>query len=348
VTEAEASAGAKDVDEFEFFLEKQWSDGLPVVTPTAARVEAMLRGTKRDPDELIGHVPPAMEPATVRTVATHALMAGCRPEYLPIVLGGLRIMLREEFNLNGVQGTMHGVAPLMIVNGPYAAKVGVHGGNGCFGPGFRANASIGRAIRLMLTNLGGGIPGVGSATVFSTPLRYTACLTENVERSPWETLAVSRGYGEDENVITCAMVESPRLCYDDVSQEPERLLTGIADSMAAMSSWNMHVRSDMVVAMSPEQATICAARGLSRADVHRRLCEMAGRRVGDLKRGGNWRRERALKINVDPDDDERFVPVIKDPRDLHLIVAGGWGPLTAVCHGWGGGSRAVHGVYSVE
>ena len=348
MTEAEASAGAKDVDEFEFFLEKQWSDGLPVVTPTAARVEAMLRGTKRDPDELIGHVPPAMEPATVRTVATHALMAGCRPEYLPIVLGGLQIMLREEFNLNGVQGTMHGVAPLIIVNGPYAAKVGVHGGNGCFGPGFRANASIGRAIRLMLTNLGGGIPGVGSATVFSTPLRYTACLTENVERSPWETLAVSRGYGEDENVITCAMVESPRLCYDDVSQEPERLLTGIADSMAAMSSWNMHVRSDMVVAMSPEQATICAARGLSRADVHRRLCEMAGRRVGDLKRGGNWRRERALKINVDPDDDERFVPVIKDPRDLHLIVAGGWGPLTAVCHGWGGGSRAVHGVYSVE
>ena len=348
MTEAEASAGAKDVDEFEFFLEKQWSDGLPVVTPTAARVEAMLRGTKRDPDELIGHVPPAMEPATVRTVATHALMAGCRPEYLPIVLGGLRIMLREEFNLNGVQGTMHGVAPLMIVNGPYAAKIGLHGGNGCFGPGFRANASIGRAIRLMLTNLGGGIPGVGSATVFSTPLRYTACLTENVERSPWETLAVSRGYGEEENVITCAMVESPRLCYDDVSQEPERLLTGIADSMAAMSSWNMHVRSDMVVAMSPEQATICAARGLSRADVHRRLCEMAGRRVGDLKRGGNWRRERALKINVDPDDDERFVPVIKDPRDLHLIVAGGWGPLTAVCHGWGGGSRAVHGVYSVE
>jgi hypothetical protein len=347
VTEAETSAGAKDVDEFEFFLEKQWSDGLPVVTPTPARLEVMLRGTKRDPDELIGNVPPAMEPATVRTVATHALMAGCRPEYLPIVLGGLQLMLREAFNLNGVQGTMHGVAPLMIVNGPYAAKIGLHGGNGCFGPGFRANASIGRAIRLMLTNLGGGIPGVGSATVFSTPLRYTACLTENVERSPWETLAVSRGYGRDENVITCAMVESPRLCYDDVSQEPERLLTGIADSMAAMSSWNMHVRSDMVVAMSPEQATICAARGLSRADTHRALCEMAGRRVGDLKRGGNWRRERALRIHVDPDDDEQFVPVIKDARDLHLIVAGGWGPLTAVCHGWGGGSRAVHGVYSI-
>ena len=334
-----------EVDEFEFFLDKAWSDGLPVVTPTRERLEAMLRGTKRGPDEPVGSVPPAMEPATVRTVAVHAVMAGCKPEYLPVVLGGLQIMLREEFNLNGVQGTMHGVAPLMIVNGPYARKIGIHGGNGCFGPGFRANASIGRAIRLMLMNLGGGIPGVGSATVFSTPLRYTACLTENVERSPWETIAESRGYSKEEDVITCAMVESPRLCYDDVSQEPERLLTGIADSMAAMSSWNMHVRSDMVVAMSPEQATICARSGMGRADVHRRLCEIAGRKVGDLKRGGNWRRERALKINVNPDDDGAFVPVIKDPRDLHLIVAGGWGPLSAVCHGWGGGSRAVHGSY---
>jgi len=335
------------VDEFEFFLEKEWSDGFPVVTPTEARVQRMLQGTHCDPDEVIGKIPPAMETATVRTVAIHALMAGCKPEYLPVVLGGLALMLREEFNLNGVQGTMHGVAPLMIVNGPYARKIGLHGGNGCFGPGFRANASIGRAIRLMLMNLGGGIAGVGSATVFSTPLRYTACLTENAERSPWESLAAARGYSPDDDVITCAMVESPRLCYDDVSQEPQRLLAGIADSMAAMSSWNMHVRSDMVVAMGPEQATICARAGMNRADVHRRLCEIAGRKVRDLKGGGNWRRERALKINIDPDDDNCFVPAIKDPRDLHLIVAGGWGPLTAVCHGWGGGSRAVHGKYKV-
>ena len=132
------------VDEFEFFLEKNWSDGLPVVTPTEPRVAHMLTGTTRDASEIVGNIPPAMEPATVRTVAIHALMAGCKPEYLPVVLGGIALMLREEFNLNGVQGTMHGVAPLMIVNGPYAQKIGVHGGNGCFGPGFRANASIGQ------------------------------------------------------------------------------------------------------------------------------------------------------------------------------------------------------------
>jgi hypothetical protein len=340
---------AETEDEFEFFLNKQWSDGLPVVTPIETRVQWMLQGTHRDPDEVIGRIPPAMVPATVRTVAIHGLMAGCKPEYLPVLLGAIRLILRDEFNMNGVQGTMHGVAPLMIVNGPYAANIDLHGGNGCFGPGFRANASIGRAIRLMLTNLGGGIPGVASATIFATPLRYTACITENAERSPWESLAVSRGYSPNDNVITCAMVESPRLCFDDVSQEPARLLAGVASSMADICSWNMHARSDMVVAMGPQHAAICANAGMSRADVHGSLCRMAGRKVRELKIGGNWRRERALAfpIAVDPDDDDFFIPAIKQPEDLHLIVAGGWGPCTAICHGWSGGSRAVHGTYEI-
>lgn len=336
------------IDEFEFFLDKAWSDGLPVVTPTEARLERMLTGTKRDPNELIGRVPPAMEPATVRTVAIHALMAGCKPEYLPVVLGGLELILREEFNMNGVQGTMNAAAPLMIVNGPYAEKIGLHGGNGCFGPGFRANATIGRAIRLMLFNLGGGIPGVASATIFATPLRYTACVTENMAKNPWESLAASRGYAPDDDVITCAMVESPRQCFDDVSQEPYRLLRGIADSMVAMGSWNVHARSDMVVAMGPQHADICAKAGMSRADVHAHLIEIAGRKIRDLKDGGNWRRERALAFPepVDPDDDECLIRAIKNPADLHLIVAGGWGPCTALCHGWSGGSRSVHGTYA--
>src|SRR5499426_968709 len=188
---------AMAVDEFEFFLEKEWTDGLPVVTPTEARVRRMLQGTRRDPGELVGHIPPAGEAATVRTVAIHALLAGGKPEYLQVVLGGVKQIIRDEFNMGGVQCTMHGVAPLMVVNGPYAQRIGLHGGNGCFGPGFRANASIGRAIRLMLLNLGGGISGKASATVFSSPIRYTACLTENTEKSPWESLAVSRGYAPE-------------------------------------------------------------------------------------------------------------------------------------------------------
>jgi hypothetical protein len=201
----------------------------------------------------------------------------------------------------------------------------------------------------MLMNLGGGIPGIASATIFGTPLRYTACIAENDAGRPWESLAVSHGYSDDDNVITCAMVESPRLCFDDVSQAAERLLAGIASSMADVCSWNMHARSDMVVAMGPQHAALCAKAGMSRVDVHRRLCERAGRTVRELKVGGNWRRERvlALPITVDPDDDQFFVPAIKNPQDLHLIVAGGGGPCTALCHGWSGGSRAVHGKYAV-
>ncbi|MBI2226386.1 MAG: hypothetical protein HYU44_15890 [Betaproteobacteria bacterium] len=266
---------AGKVDEFEFFLEKDWSDGFPVVTPTEERVQRMLEGTRRDPDEVVGGIPPALEVATVRTIAIHALMAGCKPEYLPVVLGGTELILREEFNMGGVQCTMHGVAPLMIVNGPYAEKIGIHGGNGCFGPGFRANATIGRAIRL------------------------------------------------------------------------ERLLTGIGDAMAAAGSWNMWFASNVVVAMGPQHAKLCADAGMSRTEVHRRLCELGGRRQGDLKRGGNWRPERARAMGVDPDDDECFIKAVKEPAGLHLIVAGGTGPVTAVCHGWNDSSRAVHGQYAV-
>ena len=207
---------ADKIDEFEFFLQKEWSDGLPVVTPTEARVQWMLSGTKLDPEKVIGHIAPAGEPASVRTIAIHALMAGCKPEYLPVVIGAVEVITREEFNLGGVQCTMHGVAPLMIVNGPYAKQIGLHGGNGCFGPGFRANTTIGRAIRLLLLNVGDGIPGGASATIFSSPIRYSACLTENAELSPWESLAMSRGYKPDDNVISAVMVEAPRLHFDDV------------------------------------------------------------------------------------------------------------------------------------
>ena len=336
-------------DEFEFFLEKPWSDGLPVVTPTEERISRMISATGRDPDEIIGPIPPAMEIATVASVATHAVMAGCKPEYLPVVLGATELMLQSEFNVNGVQGTMHGVAPMMIVSGPYALEIGIHGGSGCLGPGFRANASIGRAIRLILMNIGAGLPGISSMTVFGMPSRFTYCLTENSEYNPWESLSVSKGYGADDNVLTMAMVESPRFCWDDVSDEPERLIRGIADTMTAMGSWNMHARSDMVVAMSPQHAEICDKSGWSRDEVHTRLIEVAGRTVANLKLGGNWRRERALAlpVPVDPDDGECFVPTIKDGVDLQLIVAGGWGPCTAVCHGWSGGSRAVHSSYEV-
>jgi hypothetical protein len=199
----------------------------------------------------------------------------------------------------------------------------------------------------MLMNLGGGLAGIASATVFASPIRYTACLTEHMAQSPWPSLAVSRGYASTDDVITCAMVESPRLHFDDVSTEPERLLAGIGDAMTAPGSWNMWFTSDMVVAMSPQHAKLCADAGMSRVGAVARLVELAVRRQGQLKRGGNWRAERAKAMGVDPGNEDALIRAVKDPQRLHLIVAGGMGPVTAVCHGWNESSHFVHGTYEV-
>jgi hypothetical protein len=156
---------------------------------------------------------------------------------------------------------------------------------------------------------------------------------------------VSRGYAPGDNVITCAMAENPRLHFDDASTEPGRLLTGIGDAMTAPGSWNMWFVSDLVVAMSPQHAKLCADAGMSRADVVERLSQLAVRRQSSVKYGGNWRPERARAMGIDPDDENALIRAVKDPQRLHLIVAGGNGPITAVCHGWNETSRAVHGTY---
>ncbi len=337
------------MDEFEFFLEKPWSDGLPVVTPTEERVARMLGGTRRAREEVIGPVPPLGEVATVGGVAAHAVMAGCKPEYMPVVLAGLELMLKEPLNLGGVQATMHSVAPLLIVNGPYARRIGITGGQGCFGPGFRANATIGRAIRLVLLNLGGGVARVACMSIFSQPSRFTFCVAENEEESPWESLAVSRGYAADEDVVTAVMVESPHIIFNDVDRDPRRLLVSYMDNMAAMGSWPIWVRTDTAVVLSPEHARLCARAGFSRADVHAYLCEHAGRRVGELKRGGPWRADKPngrWDYPVDRGDEDFFIRAVNEPEDLHLFVAGGNGPMGAVMPGWNGASRAVHSAYT--
>jgi hypothetical protein len=331
-------------DEFEFFFDKPWSDGLPVVIPTEERIAHMLGGTGRDPEEIMGEVPPANEPASVRAVAIHAVMAGCLPGYLPVVLGGLEAILEEPFNMNGIQATMHSCAPLMVVNGPLGKKIGLHGGSGCFGPGFRANATIGRAIRLMLMNLGAGIPGVTSMSTFSQPSRYTFCIRENEEDSPWEPLSVSRGHRVEENVLTAAAVENPKLVFDDMSSAPEPVLIGVADAMGHLGGMNALRRSDMVVAISPDHAKICADAGWSKADVHKWLCEKAGKTLGELKSGAGYNDERIMDLpfEVDLHDDSAFVPTMKAPEDLIVIVAGGIpGPISAVMAGWNGASRPV-------
>ncbi|MEE9275693.1 MAG: UGSC family (seleno)protein, partial [bacterium] len=202
-------------DPFEHFFDLPWSDGLPVVTPTEARLAWMLEGTSRAPGEVLGPVPPADHEATVEGAAMHAVMAGCRPAHLPLVLGALEALLIESFNLGGIQATMGPGGPLLILNGPFAREAGLHAGSGCFGPGFRANATVGRAIRLLLMNLGGALPGISDMSTFGSPCKFTYCVRENEEQSPWPPLAADRGFGAGENVLTAMNGEAPRMAMDD-------------------------------------------------------------------------------------------------------------------------------------
>jgi hypothetical protein len=340
-----------DSDPIEYFFAKEWSDGLPVVPPDEARLAAMLAATRRDPDETIGPVPPMMAPATVRAIALHAIMAGCRPDYLPVVIGAVECLLEERFNLTLLQATTSAGAPFVLVNGPYAREIGLHGGTGCFGPGFRANATIGRALRLVMMNLGGGIPGVTALSGFGGPWRYTYCVAENEAESPWPSYARARGFGPSDNVVTAIPLEGPVLVWDDASEEPERLVVAIADMMSAIGGGNIYRQADMAVVLSPQHAATFAKAGLSRDAVHRLLVERAGRRLGEIRRGGIWRGAAGAArwpFTVDLGDDDAFVPAIGDPADLHLVVAGGSGsPSSLVMHGITVASRAVSRTYAV-
>lgn len=333
------------MDEFEFFLGKEWSDGLPVVTPTEERVGRMLTGTGRAPDEVIGRVAPAGGTLSVRAAAAHAVMAGCKPAYMPVLIAGLEALLDERFNVNLIQSTTSAGAPFLLVNGPYAKEIGMHGGVGCMGPGFRANLTIGRAVRLIMMNVGGGVPGVTCLGGFGGPWRNTFCIMENEEESPWESYAEARGFAKDDNVVTMMPLEGPVQVWDDVSITPERLLTTIADMMSALGTPNMYRQADMAVVLGAQHAHLCAEAGLSRADAHQKLLELGGRTVREIRRAGIWRGAKGADrwpFPVDVDDDDFFVPAVCAPDDLHLIVAGSRGsPSSMVMHGISVACRAV-------
>ncbi len=338
-------------DPFEHFFAAPWSDGLPVVTPTPERLAWMLGGAGRDPAESLGDVPPAMRPATVESVALHALMAGCKPEYLPVVLGALEAMLVERFNLVGIQATMFTGGPLLILNGPYARKIGVHAGSGCFGPGFRANATIGRALRLIMMNLGGALPGVSDMSTFGSPSKFTYCVRENEEQSPWPPLPSDFGFARGADVLTVCNAEAPHMAMDDVSAAPEGVLATLASTMCAMGSTTAYTRTNWVVVIAPDHAEILARGGLTRADVKRELFERARMPVGVLKQGGRYRGPALSRWPdwVDHADDACLVPMAHAPEDVLLLVAGGVpGPSSLVIPGWNTSSEAITQTYRAD
>lgn len=307
----------------ERFHRRGWTDGLPIVAPTVYRVQQMLRDSPIGASDIVDEVDPLRGVATAEKLAANAVMAGCLPEYFPVVLAVTRAIVDPVFNLRGVQTTDENVAPLVIVSGPAAAKLGINARIGALGPGWRANATIGRAIRLIMTNIGGGWPGVVSIAGIGQAGRYTLCLAER-EQSPWPLLHVESGLDAAESAVTVLRAE----CAINVTGG----LDDIASVMGtAASAFGLLRNGCVAVLIAPHTAAALAAQGWSKADVARYLHENGRVPVETWRR--MWiRNEIAASAGV-PDWVKRAeqegvsIPVVESPEQIIVFVAGGDAPI---------------------
>ena len=326
------------LDPFEQLYARGLTDGLPVIPPTRERVQRAIDATGRSAAELIALVPPNFGRATVEKIAINAVMAGCRPEYLPVVIAAVDAVCDDRFDLHGVSATTNAPAPLVIVNGPIRHALDINCGAGLFGPGWRANATIGRALRLVCVNLGGAIPGVVSMSTLAHPGRYTYCIGEREEVSPWESLAVEHGFAPTDDTVALLAADAPLTIYDQRSRTAPDLCATIAASMAVLEHHKMTHWGDTLLVLSPEHATIIAGDGWRKADVRRFLFERLQRPVCELvpgRNGGDGLPEHVLRKFADPEHDQTLIPKFRAPEHIKIIVAGGSaGRFSAVVAGW--------------
>ena len=239
-------------DEWEALHDRGWSDGLPLVPPTEARVLRMLEGTSREPDELVVTVPPDLVECSVEKVAINAVMAGCRPDYLPVVLAAVDAACTDEFNMHGILATTMSVGPIIVVNGPIRHRIGMNSGINVLGQGNRANATIGRALQLVIRNVGGGRPGGVDRSTLGSPAKVGLCFAEDEEGSAWDSLSESRGFGSDQSTVTLFCGEAPHLLVDQLSRSPESLTRHLAQGLMGVVSPRLLMGFDAMLVMSPE------------------------------------------------------------------------------------------------
>jgi hypothetical protein len=307
----------------ETFYERGWTDGLPIVPPTEAAVTAMLRGTDRDPAESTGVLPPRQGAATVERIAINAVMAGCLPEYLPVLIAAVEAVAQPAFNLDGVQATTHPVAPLLIVNGPLAKRLAINGGYNCYGQGFRANATIGRALRLVLMNVGGGLPGTGDRSTQGSPAKFSFCIAENEDANPWEPLHVELGYPREVSTVTAVGCEGPHNIQDHYSNTGLGVLQNAAGAMGEAGSNNLLRHGYPILSFGPEHAATVAADSYTKANIREYIFEQARY---PLSRLSPEYVEVLRELNgVGAEDEAGMARIMERPEDLLIIVAGGSG-----------------------
>ena len=321
----------------DYFWEQGWTDGLPVVPPTEDAVREMLSAVDADPSHSLGVMQPRNSRATLEKLAINSVMAGCKPEHFPVVVAAVKAALHEGYNLAGTAATTGGANQVMIVNGPVAPKLGIQADAGCFGPGFRANAAIGRALRLIVRNVAGLIPGEMDKATLSSPGRYSFCFAENEARSPWEPLHVEKGYAPESSTVTLAGILGVYRIMESTSGTGFGVLGTIVGNMKAVGIANYYQQAtggQVLLVLCPEHATEIAASGLSKADVKDFVFHNARMPVRQL-RGVAHYGNRTWPAWIDETNDDVMVPIVRSASDVVVIVAGGDGRHSAWMAGWG-------------
>ena len=303
----------------DYAIEQGWSDGLPLVMPTEEAV-ARFTATVRADNETFAPVSPRQIVPTMKSLAANAVMAGCKPEYFPVVLAGLRAVLDPAYNLHGTLATTHPCAQLMLVNGPLRKDLDINCGSNCFGQGRRANASIGRALQLILLNIGGAKPGDMDRATQGSPAKYSYCFGENEEESPWEPYHVRKGFAAGDSVVTGMAAEAPHNINDHSSTSGEGLLTMIAGTMCQVGSNTVYLGGPCFVVLGPEHAQTMHRDGLAPASIQEALFERSRVPVSRISKE-NLERWEGMEC---PPRNGHYT-IGDTPADINLVVAGGAG-----------------------
>jgi hypothetical protein len=323
----EIEIGAAE-DPIEACYERGWSDGMPVVPPTRARVLRMLQGTTRKPDEVIGMVPPDLVPCTVEKVAINAVLAGCKPEYMPVVLAAVEAALIDEFGMHGLLCTTMFAGPVVIVNGPVARRIGINSGVNALGQGTRANATIGRALQLVIRNVGGGRPGEIDRSTLGTPGKYSFCFAE-AEDSAWEPLSVQRGFAREASTVTLFAGEGVQGIVDQKSRTPESLARSFALSLRAVDHYKLAMAGDALLVVSPDHCRVFLEAGWSKARLHDELMALLQLPGDEIVVGAQ-----GIAEGVPAAFAGKTIPKFR-PGGLFIVRAGGKaGLFSAVIAGW--------------
>ena len=331
-------------DPFEFMFDQGLTDGLPVVPPTPERVIRMLKGTRRDAQEVIGTCAPNYAPVTIEKIAINAVMAGCKPEYLPVVIAAAEIMCIPEFCIHGLTATTYGATPIIVVNGPIRHRIGMNMGINVLGQGNRANATIGRAIKLLVRNLGGGRPGEVERATFGSPSKYTCCFAEYEEKSPWEPLHVERGFAAGESVVTCFGLEGGPHQIADQTSRTARALAGSL-GLGVECSWHpkTHNFGDILLVISPEHVDTLWHDRWSKEDVRRQIQHITSRPLRELLPtedfgGLGALPDAAAQRQRTEEELNRSIPKFQSTKNIHMVVAGGpAGKWSVMFGGWASG-----------